>query len=92
MEGAAEVAAEEEGLGLHVDVGGVFGEGSHFVRKENSRRVQVFAHAVPHHSPELLYLFLSHFYFLAEKMGYRQSGRASEAEKKEFDCVTRGLI
>lgn len=62
VEGAAEVAAEEESLGLHVDVGGVFGEGRHFVGEENGRGVEVLAHAVPHHSPELLYLFLSHFF------------------------------
>lgn len=45
VEGMAVVAAEEEGLGLHVDVGGVGGQGSHFV----GGGVEVLAHAVPHH-------------------------------------------
>lgn len=60
VEGAAEVAAEEEGLGLHVDVSRVVGEGGDFVGEEDGRRVQVLAHAVPHHSAELLYIFLHH--------------------------------
>lgn len=60
MVGAAEMAAEEEGLGLHVDVGGVVGEGGDLVGEEYRRRVEVLAHAVPHHPSKLLDLLLSH--------------------------------
>lgn len=63
VEGAAVVAAEEESLSLHVDVGGVVGEGGNLVGEEDRRRVEVLAHAVPHHSPKLLDLFLPHFSF-----------------------------
>lgn len=61
VEGMAVVAAEEEGLGLHVDVGGVGGEGGHLVGEEDGGGVEVLAHAVPHHSSKLLHLFLPHF-------------------------------
>lgn len=60
MEGAAEVAAEEEGLGLHVDVGRIVGEGGDFVGEEDGRRVEMLAHAVSNHPAELLNLFLYH--------------------------------
>ena len=40
VEGAAVVAAEEEGLGLHVDVGGVGGEGGHLVGEEDGGGVE----------------------------------------------------
>lgn len=61
MEGAAVVAAEEEGLGLHVDVGGVGGEGGNFVGEEDGGGVEVLAHAVTHYAAEFLDLFLPHF-------------------------------
>lgn len=60
MEGAAEMAAKEQRLSLHVDVGGIVGEGGNLVGEEDGRRVEMLAHAVTHHSPQLLHLFFPH--------------------------------
>jgi len=65
--GTTVVAAEEESLGLHVDVGGVVGESGDFVGEENGGGVQVLAHAVAHYPSQLLYLLFSHFLFLEKK-------------------------
>jgi len=60
MEGAAVVAAEEERLRLHVDVGGVSGEGRDFIGEEDGGGIEMFADAVAHHTSELLNFFLPH--------------------------------
>ena len=48
VESTTEMPAEEEGLGLHVDVGGIGGGGGDLVGKEDGRGVQVLANAVAH--------------------------------------------
>lgn len=58
--GAAVMAAKEESLSLHVNVGWVIGEGGDLISEENGGGVEVLAHTVPHHSPKLLDLLLSH--------------------------------
>lgn len=60
MEGTAVVAAKEERLRLHVDVGGVGGEGGDFISEEDGGGIEVFAHAVAHHTTELLDFFIPH--------------------------------
>lgn len=60
VEGAAVLAAKEEGLSLHVDVGGVTGGCHHLVGEEYGRRVEVLAHAVAHHPSQRLYRLLPH--------------------------------
>lgn len=37
MKGATVMATKEESLGLHVDIGGIIGKGSYFVREEDGR-------------------------------------------------------
>jgi len=60
VEGAAVVTAVEECLCLHVDIGGVSGEGGNFIGKEDGGGIEVFANAVAHHTSELLNFFLPH--------------------------------
>lgn len=60
MEGTAVVAAKEERLRLHVDVGGVGSEGGDFISEEDGGGIEVFAHAVAHHTTELLDFFIPH--------------------------------
>ena len=52
VERAAEVAAEEERLREHVDVGGVARGRGHLVREEDGGRVEVLPDAVPRPHPE----------------------------------------
>ena len=73
MVGTTVVAAEEESLGLHVDVGGFVGESGDFVGEENAGGVQVLAHAVAHYPTQLLYLLFSHFFIFGEKGNARES-------------------
>lgn len=61
VEGAAVMTAKVERLRLHVYIGRVRRNRRHLVGKEDRRRVQMLAHAVPDHSPELLYLLFPHF-------------------------------
>lgn len=61
MEGATVMAAEEEGLSEHVDIGGLFGKGGDFIGEEDRRRVEVLGDAVSDHCAELLGFLLSHF-------------------------------
>lgn len=60
MEGATKVVTEEERLSLHVDVGGIVGDGSDLVSEENGGGIQVLAHAVSDYPAEFLDLFFSH--------------------------------
>lgn len=60
MVSAAVMATKKQGLGLHVNVGGIVGEGGDLVGEEDGRGVEVLAHAVPDNPTKLLYL-LSHF-------------------------------
>lgn len=57
---ATEVAAEEESLSLHIDVGRVVGESGDFIGEEDGGGVQVFADAVANHASDLLDFFFSH--------------------------------
>lgn len=60
VERAAEVAAEEERLREHVDVGGVARGRGHLVREEDGGRVEVLPDAVPHHPAQPLHRLLPH--------------------------------
>lgn len=60
VEGASVVTAEIQRLCLHVYVRRVRRQRRHLVGEEDRRRVQMLAHAVPDHSPELLNLLLPH--------------------------------
>ena len=60
MKGTTVMAAKEEGLSLHVDIGGIIGKGSDFVCEEDGRRVEVLANAVPHNTSKLLNFFPPH--------------------------------
>lgn len=60
VERAAEVAAEEERLREHVDVGGVARGRGHLVREEDGGRVEVLPDAVPHHQAQPLHRLLPH--------------------------------
>ena len=60
MESTAVVAAEVERLRLHVDVGGIPGQRRDLVREEYGGRVEMLAHAVFDHAPQLLNLLFPH--------------------------------
>lgn len=60
VERAAEVAAQEERLREHVDVGGVPRGRGHLVGEEDGGRVQVLPDAVPHHPAQPLHRLLPH--------------------------------
>lgn len=60
VERAAVVAAEEERLREHVDVGGVAGGRGHLVGEEDGGRVEVLPDAVPHHPAQPLHRILPH--------------------------------
>jgi len=60
VERATEVAAEEERLCEHVQVGGVPRGGGHLAGEEDGRRVQVLPDAVPHHPAQPLQRLLPH--------------------------------
>lgn len=62
MESATEVAAEEESLSLHVDIGGIIGNGGDFIGEENGRRIKMLANAVSNYAAEFIYFFFSHFF------------------------------
>jgi len=56
---------QEERLRLHVDVGGeggdfIGGEGGDSIGEEGGGGIELFAHAVAHHTSELLYFFFPH--------------------------------
>lgn len=61
MEGTAVVAAEEKSLCLHVNVGGVVGEGGDFIGEEDRGGVEVLTDAISYYTSKLLDLFLPHF-------------------------------
>lgn len=81
VEGAAVVTAEEQRLGLHVDVGGVGGERGDLVGEEDRRGVEVLAHAIPNHSSQLLYLFFPHSSGRTGRLG---SESVRERERERF--------
>jgi hypothetical protein len=60
VERAAVMAAEEERLREHVDVGGVSGGRGHPFGEEDGRRVQVLPDAVPHDAAQPLQRLLPH--------------------------------
>ena len=60
VERAAVVAAEEERLREHVDVGGVARGRGHLVGEEDGGRVEVLPDAVPHHPAQPLHRLLPH--------------------------------
>ena len=60
VERAAVVAADEERLREHVDVGGVARGRGHLVGEEDGGRIEVLPDAVPHHPAQPLHRLLPH--------------------------------
>jgi hypothetical protein len=60
MKSAAVMTAEEKSLCLHVNIGGVIGEGGNLIGEEDCGGVEMFTDAVSNYSSKLLDLFLLH--------------------------------
>lgn len=50
MKSTAIMAAEEESLSLHIDIGGIGSNGGDFIGEEDGGGVEMLAHTVPNHT------------------------------------------